>query len=231
MRDAYGDQRDSYNMCRTCRTNGVPHGLLRKMESVAKTRHPAFDLAIKTAEGSCGMHISVQHGCDFVSLAVNSSDTVASVKQKLTREQGFLFDNLVVAKRRNLEVKLEDNYTLRAYGIDSRGWLLQCEFVLTILKLNGETFSVDVKPSDVIDTVKLIIQNKEGIPVPQQCLIFDGEELTGFLTLVCYGIQRGSVVTLVSVPDADGALSLWPPCPIRTMLALRWQLQNAASSC
>ena len=145
------------------------------------------------------MRITVQHGCDLVRLDVNSSDTVASVKERLTREHGILFDNLVCAKF----MKLEDNYTLHDYGITQNGWWLQCEFVLTILKLNGETFSVDCEARDGITTVKVMIGNMEGIPVSQQRLIFDGEPLDDYLALFDYGIQKGSVVTLLIAPDAD----------------------------
>jgi ubiquitin C len=68
---------------------------------------------------------------------------------------------------------------------------------ISVMGPKRKTITVGVEPSDTIEIVKAKIQEKEGISVDQQCLVYASEQLEDACTLSDYNIRIGSKLLLV----------------------------------
>ena len=91
--------------------------------------------------------------------------------------------------------------------------------------LTGKTITLDAEASDTIETLKLMIESREGIPPASIHLLFAGRQLDDDRSLADYNIQRDSTlhVALNQPPAAVPTMSEW------AMIVLAFGLAGGAA--
>ena len=69
--------------------------------------------------------------------------------------------------------------------------------LIKVKTLTGKEIEIDIEPTDKVERIKERVEEKEGIPPPQQRLIFSGKQMNDEKTASDYKIQGGSVLHLV----------------------------------
>eukprot|EP01115_Flamella_aegyptia_P005730 TRINITY_DN24038_c0_g1_i1.p1 TRINITY_DN24038_c0_g1~~TRINITY_DN24038_c0_g1_i1.p1 ORF type:complete len:78 (-),score=41.08 TRINITY_DN24038_c0_g1_i1:56-289(-) len=69
--------------------------------------------------------------------------------------------------------------------------------LVKVKTLTGKEIEIDIDANDKIERIKERVEEKEGIPPPQQRLIFGGKQMADDKTAKEYNIEAGAVLHLV----------------------------------
>ena len=153
---------------------------------------------------------SIQHGCTLelgdMKLYIINKDgreftldteptyTIDDVKSKITQQELIPKDSIALACEG--QPLLDENMSLRDYGIPHESILQIIQMQIHILTPSGKNISLDVDPEDKILEIKERIAAKTNIPRDEQRLLFGEAKLGDAYQLQVYNIVHGSTIDM-----------------------------------
>jgi len=66
---------------------------------------------------------------------------------------------------------------------------LLSKMLIKVKTLTGKEIEIDIEPTDKVERIKERVEEKEGIPPPQQRLIFSGKQMNDEKTAADYKVE------------------------------------------
>ena len=137
------------------------------------------------------------HLGNTITLKVQASDTIERIKAIIQDKEGFPQEQ---QKLMFVNSMLESGHTISDYDIKDGCTLhvaLDHRMKIYVKTMAGKTILLEVEPSDSIENIKAMIQEKEGFPLDKQTLLFAGRLLEDGHILSNYNVKKESTLTVV----------------------------------
>ena len=133
-----------------------------------------------------------------ITLEVEQTDTIDTIRSLIAEIEDVPLQQCRLYKRETLLA--EGSRPLSYYSIESGDTLhLRIEFQITIEKMSGDTFTMEVDGCDQISIVKLMIGDMRRLPYQGMELIFGVKRMANGCFISDYELQAGSRVQLLMV--------------------------------
>jgi hypothetical protein len=166
----------------------------RMSEQSSDCRRPLASRTSKRRSANSGsFHLTINCSIAMPDVKRGPTATMAPCWQPGTEQTSSGFTCV-----RPFELPLESNSaSLAAQNYPSRP---APYFDLRLRTLSGRDIVVEAHPIDLVQDIKFLLSDLEGIPPGHQRLILGGAELEDDRSLLCYGIRADVVVHLVVRP-------------------------------
>ena len=72
--------------------------------------------------------------------------------------------------------------------------------MIKVKTLTGKEIEIDIEPTDSIERIKERVEEKEGIPPPQQRLIFGGKQMSDDKKAMDYNVRAAILMIMLRRP-------------------------------
>ncbi|KAL5705381.1 hypothetical protein ACHQM5_023690 [Ranunculus cassubicifolius] len=152
--------------------------------------------ALLRQEDSMQVSIRLEKDGSVIALKVKGWYTVENVKNMIESMMGISIENQRLCVD---QVKLENDRTLADLNIcEGQTLNLISGMVIYVKTTRGMTHTLVVGGSDTVDDVKKMIEEKDGMPVDLQRLIFAGRQLEDQRNLSDCHIEDNSTISMVT---------------------------------
>ena len=168
-----------------------------------------------------------------ITLLVLATDTVEHIRALIQKIEGNLPNGHRIICGGLL---LDDGPTLSDYGIRKESTLhvvlRLCggDMLIFVVTSTGRTITIGAGARETIRSIKLQIEEEEGIPPDQQCLLFANKRLKDAKTLSAYNISDNSTIQLVVKPGSD-MMNIHAQLPNGKTVSLHVKLNATVASC
>ena len=111
-----------------------------------------------------------------------------------TTEYAFMYNNQIIQAKQSL-VDIQNESEIEIVKVSVYEPII--DYNITVKTLTGKDIEILIEPSTSVESLKKLIQEKEGIPVDKQRLVFGGEQLDDKKDLSFYNISNISVIYLI----------------------------------